>query len=97
MIASENGFDLLLKESDHLKKQIDEINGRMRTYDNNLGFFKASKGNNSFLKEIEEKVQAEKNKIAELTAKRKLVSEELAKLRAASEKQKTEKLEKQSH
>ncbi len=91
LAASENGFDLLLKESDHLKKLADEINGRVRTYDNNLGFFKSSKGgNNSFMKEIEEKIAAEKAKIAELTAKRKLISEELNKLRAAAEKPKAE-------
>jgi hypothetical protein len=89
MIASENNFDLLLKESDHLKKVADEINGRVRTYDNNLGFFKSSKGNNSFMKEIEDKVEAEKSKIAELTARRKMISEELNKLRNA-EKQKAE-------
>lgn len=89
MVASENGFDLLLRESDHLKKLMDEINGRVRTYDNNLGFFKTSKGNNSFMKEIEEKIAAEKSKIAELSAKRKLVSEELNKLRNA-DKQKAE-------
>jgi hypothetical protein len=86
MIASENGFDLLLKESDHLKKVMDEINGRMRTYDNNLGFFKTSKGSNSFMKEIEEKIEAEKSKIAEIAAKRKMISEELAKLRNAANK-----------
>lgn len=91
LAASENGFDLLLKESDHLKKLADEINARVRTYDNNLGFFKSSKGgNNGFMKEIEEKIAAEKSKIAELTAKRKLISEELNKLRAAAEKPKAE-------
>ena len=91
LAASENGFDLLLKESDHLKKLADEINGRVRTYDNNLGFFKSSKGgNNNFMKEIEEKIAAEKSKIAELTAKRKLISEELNRLRAATEKPKAE-------
>lgn len=91
LAASENGFDLLLKESDHLKKLAEEINGRVRTYDNNLGFFKSSKGgNNSFMKEIEEKIAAEKSKIAELTAKRKLITEELNKIRAAAEKPKAE-------
>ncbi len=89
MVASENGFDLLLRESDHLKKLVDEINGRVRTYDNNLGFFKTSKGNNGFMKEIEEKIASEKSKIAELTAKRKLITEELNKLRNA-DKQKAE-------
>lgn len=91
LASSENGFDLLLKESDHLKKLADEINGRVRTYDNNLGFFKSSKGsNNNFMKEIEDKIAAEKAKIAELTAKRKLITEELNKIRAAAEKQKAE-------
>lgn len=89
MVASENGFDLLLRESDHLKKMVDEINGRVRTYDNNLGFFKSSKGNNSFMKEIEDKIAAEKTKIAELTARRKMVNEEINKLRNA-DKQKAE-------
>ncbi|MEI6020276.1 MAG: DUF349 domain-containing protein [Bacteroidota bacterium] len=82
MVSSENNNDQLRKESDFLRKQIEEINGRMRTYDNNLGFFKTAKGSsNAFMKEIEEKIEAEKAKIAELTAKRKIVNEELAKLR----------------
>lgn len=90
MAGSENGFDQLRKESDHLKKMIDEITSRIRTYDNNLGFFKTSKGsNNTFMQEIEEKINAEKSKIAELTAKRKLITEELNKIREA-EKPKTE-------
>lgn len=83
MVASENGFDLLRKESDFLKKMSDEITARIRTYDNNLGFFKTSKGNNSFLKEVEDKIAGEKAKIAELSAKRKLITEELNKLREA--------------
>jgi hypothetical protein len=41
------------------------------------------------MKEIEEKISAEKVKIAELTAKRKLITEELNKIREA-EKPKTE-------
>ena len=81
MVSSENSVDQLRKESDFLKKQIDEMNARVRTYDNNLGFFKTSKGSNSFMKEIEEKIEAEKSKIAELTVKRKMVNEELGKLR----------------
>lgn len=90
MTGSENGFDLLRKESDHLKKLSDEITTRIRTYDNNLGFFKSSKGNNSFMKEIEDKIGAEKAKIEELAAKRKLISAELNKLRDAAEKPKAE-------
>jgi archaellum component FlaC len=84
MVSSENNVDQLRKESDFLRKQIDEISGRMRTYDNNLGFFKTAKGgSNAFMKEIEEKIELEKSRIADLTAKRKLVNEELNKLREA--------------
>lgn len=87
MVSAENNLDQLRKESDFLRKQIEEINGRLRTYDNNLGFFKTSKGSsNAFMKEIEEKIEAEKAKIAELTTKRKLVNEELAKLRETESK-----------
>ena len=84
LTGAENNVELLRKESDFLKKQADEINNRIRTYDNNLGFFKTSKGSNSFMKEIEEKIEAEKNKIAELNHKRKMVNETLAKLRETS-------------
>lgn len=89
LASSENGAELLRKESDFLKKISDEINGNIRTYDNNLGFFKSSKGSNSFMKEIEDKIATEKAKIAEIEAKRKLINEELTKLRDA-DKQKAE-------
>ncbi len=82
-VASENAYDLLRKEGDYLKKITDEINNNIRTYENNLGFFKNSKGSNAFMQEIEAKIDSEKNKLAELNAKRKSVSEELAKLREA--------------
>ena len=73
----------LKKEADYLKKQIDEVNDRMKTYDNNLGFFKSSsKGVNPFLKEIEDKIAAEKQKIADFNEKRKLVIAEMNKLKS---------------
>lgn len=83
-VASENALDLLKKEGDYLKKIADEINNNVRTYENNLGFFKNSKGSNSFMKEIEAKIETEKAKLAELTTKRKLINEELGKIREAS-------------
>ena len=74
----------LKKEADYFKKQMDEIQGRIKTYDNNLGFFKSStKGVNPFMKEIEDKINAEKQKIAELNDKRKMVMAELNKLKPA--------------
>jgi chromosome segregation ATPase len=74
----------LKKEAEYFKKQMDEIQGRIKTYDNNLGFFKSSsKGVNPFMKEIEDKINAEKQKIAELNEKRKMVMAELTKLKPA--------------
>jgi len=80
-LASENPKDLLSKEADFLKKQMDEINNSIRTYENNLGFFKNSKGNNPLLKEVQDKVAFEKAKIEEIGTKRKMVVVELGKLR----------------
>ncbi|MFN8230363.1 MAG: DUF349 domain-containing protein [Bacteroidia bacterium] len=80
-VNAENAYELLKKENDFLRKISDELNGNIRTYENNLGFFKNSKSSNDFVKEIEAKIEIEKQKIAELTAKRKLVSDELTKLR----------------
>lgn len=81
LASSDQAMDLLRKEADHLRKLEEEIKGRVRTYDNNLGFFKNSKGDNSFLKEIEEKINSEKARLNELSEKRKLVNEEIGKLR----------------
>lgn len=84
--ASENALDLLKKEGDFIKKIADEINNNVRTYENNLGFFKNSKGSNSFMQEIEAKIETEKGKLTELANKRKLINEELGKIREASTK-----------
>jgi hypothetical protein len=80
----ENPEIALKKEADYFKKQIDEINARIKTYDNNLGFFKtSSKGVNPFMKEIEDKINAEKQKITDFNEKRKIVMAELNKLKPA--------------
>jgi hypothetical protein len=86
LLLAENAKELLQREADFLKKQIDEVQNAMKTYENNLGFFKNAKKDNPLLKEVNEKIDAEKQKIADFTAKRKLVVEEMNKLRAASEK-----------
>ena len=78
---AENGEDLLLRENDHLRRQSDEVSARLRTYDNNRGFFKPAKGENSFIKEIEQKIQAEKDRLDEISEKRKLIKEAIARLR----------------
>lgn len=86
LASGDSPENALRKEADYFKKQIDEINGRIKTYDNNLGFFKtSSKGVNPFVKEIEDKIAGEKQKIAELNEKRKLVLDELNKLMKPAE------------
>lgn len=80
-VNAENAYDLLKKEGDFLRKINDEISSNIRTYENNLGFFKNSKSSNSFVKEIEAKIEIEKQKITEINTKRKLVNEELTKLK----------------
>jgi hypothetical protein len=86
LVNAENAYELLKKENDFLRKISDELNGNIRTYENNLGFFKNSKTSNSFMKEIEAKIDTEKVKINELNLKRKLVTEELTKLREVNSK-----------
>ncbi|MBP7808071.1 MAG: DUF349 domain-containing protein [Bacteroidia bacterium] len=86
LLLAENAKELLQREADFLKKQIDDVQNAMKTYENNLGFFKNAKKDNPLLKEVNEKIDAEKQKISDFTAKRKLVVEEMNKLKAASEK-----------
>lgn len=80
LASSENAFDALRKEGDYLKKISDEINNNIRTYENNLGFFKHSKGN-PLMTEVQNKIEAEKAKLGELKTKRDLVTAELNKIR----------------
>ncbi len=86
LLLAESPGELLKREADYLKKQIDEIQSDIKTYENNLGFFKNAKKDNPLLKEVNEKIDTAKQKIADFTAKRKLVVEEMNKLRAAFEK-----------
>ena len=89
LMHSENATELLRRESDHLRRQSEEISARIRTYDNNLGFFKSSKGENNLLKEVSEKVNAEKSRLDEVNGRRKMVNDALNRLRE-SEKSKAE-------
>lgn len=86
MVGSDSAFDLLKKEGDFLKKQSDEINNTIRTYENNLGFFKNSKGKNDLLTEVQQKIENEKQKLVDFNEKRKIVSEEMNRLRSATQK-----------
>ncbi|MBS1634959.1 MAG: DUF349 domain-containing protein [Bacteroidetes bacterium] len=84
--SSDNALELLRKENDFLKKHMDEINNTIRTYENNLGFFKNSKGKNDLLKDVEQKIENEKQKLQDFNEKRKMVSSEMNKLREQTQK-----------
>lgn len=81
MSSAENGEELLKREADYLKKQMDEISNSIKKYENNMGFFKNAKSDNPLFKEVNEKIDAEKLKLAEFTSKRKMVVEEMNKMR----------------
>lgn len=68
---------LFKKEKDFLRKNIDEINNNIRTYENNIGFFKNAKGKNDFITEIENKIEAEKNKLKDFKDRMKLLNDAL--------------------
>jgi len=82
-LSTENPKDVLTREADFLKKQMDDVNNTIRTYENNLGFFKHAKSDNPLLKEVTDKINFEKQKLDEFSSKRKMVTQELAKLREA--------------
>jgi hypothetical protein len=88
-VLSDNASELLQREADYLKKQIDELTNNIKTYENNMGFFKHAKKDNPLLKEVNEKIDGEKQKIADFTAKRKLVTEEMSKIRNSEKKPET--------
>ncbi len=81
MIASEGGDQLLVREIDHFKKQMDEINKSISTYENNLGFFKHAKTKNQIMLDIEEKIVQERKRFEEIKKKQSIVKDALRKLR----------------
>lgn len=89
MVMSENAEDLLRREADYLRKQMDEVNGRIMTYENNLGFFKHTRGDNPLVQEVNQKIEVEKQKLNDFSSKRKLIIAELNKLKENSRKAET--------
>lgn len=80
-VTAENGSELLRREADYLKKQMDEVSNNIKTYENNMMFFKNAKSDNPLFKDVNQKMEVEKQKLADFTTKRKMVVEEMNKLR----------------
>lgn len=76
-----DGFDLLRKESEYIKKQLKDIEHAVNTYENNMGNFKSSsKTKSPMIIEMENKVAAEKAKVDEWKRKNNLVKAALDRL-----------------
>ncbi|MEO8761234.1 MAG: DUF349 domain-containing protein, partial [Bacteroidia bacterium] len=71
--SSDNGRDLLLKENDFIRKQMNDIQQQVNVYENNMGFFKNAKTKNSMMIDLENKILAEKAKIDDWKKKQNLV------------------------
>ena len=72
--SSENGSELLRRELDYIKKQVNDLQAQVLTAENNIGNFKSSgKTKSPMLIEIENKINAEKAKIEDWKKKQKMV------------------------
>jgi hypothetical protein len=78
----ESAEELLQKEYDHVKKHAEEIHLGILKYENNLGFFKTTKGDNPLLKDINDKIKAEKEKLLATKQKQKMIGEILRQVQA---------------
>ena len=77
--AAENGHELLLKENDFIRKQINETQQQVNVYENNMGFFKNAKTKNQMMIDLENKIATEKGRIEAWKKKQKLIKELLDK------------------
>lgn len=82
--GSENPRESLRKELDYIRKQMDEANSSMRTYENNLGFFKNAKSDNPLFAEVNGKIDAEKRKLESWKEKLNLVRSAINEMEAAN-------------
>jgi predicted DNA-binding protein YlxM (UPF0122 family) len=67
----------LEKEAQHIREKIRTIKANILQYENNLGFFKHSKGANALKEEVEQKIESNKQILSKLESKLELVYENL--------------------
>jgi len=78
---AQDGPDLLRKENEFIRKQVNEIQHHLNTFENNMGNFKSSsKTKSPLLIEMENKIAAEKARVEEWKKKQKLVKEAMDRL-----------------
>lgn len=74
--SSPDKSKLLQSERNEIRKQIDLLSKEINQLENNLGFFSRSKGADQLRKEVEQKVERTKSKIASLKQKLKMIPNE---------------------
>lgn len=67
--TSQNPEQALEKEAQHIREKIRGVKATILQYENNLGFFKHSKGANALKDEVEEKIEANKVVLSKLESK----------------------------
>lgn len=75
--GAQNPEKALEKEASHIREKIRNVKSNILQYENNLGFFKHSKGANALKDEVEQKISHNKQVLAKLEAKLKLVYKNL--------------------
>ncbi len=73
MQSSPDSVRLMSRERAEIKQQIDKLNAEIIQFENNLGFFARSKGADALRKEVETKIEANKNRIQALRNRLKLI------------------------
>jgi len=73
LAGSQNPEKSLEKEAQHLREKIRTIKANILQYENNLGFFKNSKGANALKEEVEQKIESNKQTLRKLENKLNMV------------------------
>lgn len=74
--GSANSKELLQKEKQAIRNEIDQVKQQIIQFENNLGFFANSKGANALKDQVEESIKKEQEKIELLKAKLKMIPNE---------------------
>ena len=78
ILGSNNPGRLIRAEKDKIRKRIGQLTGEINQYENNLGFFKNSKGAEALLGDVNNKIDKAKSQIDKLKKQLKMMPKEEA-------------------
>ena len=73
LAGAQNPEKALEKEAHHVREKIRTTKTNILQYENNLGFFKNSKGANALKEEVEQKIEHNKQVLIKLESKLKMI------------------------